>query len=301
MSDDVSTVHDTTERLNEREPEVLSEEQITFADGEVTTRSGVESEDADPDNDAEEEVADKGENETATEDSVESLRAQLEHERNAKRAARRAERRLKQENADLRQGKDAGQEPEPTKPASADAPKLDDYEDPNEWLKASLEFHGSAPKQAETQPTQSPEIAAAIADVKDADDDGMNKYADYKDVVYNDDLKLSVDMIMAIADTDAPEDVAYYLGKNPEEAARIHGLDGRSVLREITKIETRIAANGITVAEPVVAKPALVKKVVATNAPAPMKTIDGSGSPTKSPDSMDQAAYEQWRKSQRRV
>jgi hypothetical protein len=53
---------------------------------------------------------------------------------------------------------------------------------------------------------------------------------------------LSQPMREAIGESDVGDDVAYFLGKNPAEAARIAGLTERQMVRELTKLEGKLTA-----------------------------------------------------------
>lgn len=69
------------------------------------------------------------------------------------------------------------------------------------------------------------------------------KYDDFDAVVQNPTLKVSEAMADAIAESDLGAEIAYYLGKNPAEAARIAGLSTPSQMREIGLIEAKLNAN----------------------------------------------------------
>lgn len=65
---------------------------------------------------------------------------------------------------------------------------------------------------------------------------GADKYPDFDEVVANPDLRVTKDMAAAIVETAAPVDVAYWLGENPKEAARIAALPPVKQVWEIGKI-----------------------------------------------------------------
>lgn len=299
---------DTVEHLINREPEVLSEEPVVFDDGEVLTRSQIESDAevvtddaAKTDDDKEKPSADSVSDDAPVE-TVETLQAALEHERNAKRAARRAERRLKQEVQELRNPKPA----ETDKGGNENKePVFDDFEELGDYMKAwkAWDAKSSAPEANPAAPPVTPELAAAIADMQDVREQGEQKYSDYAAVVYDDNAVLNDVMIMAIADSDAPEDLAYYLAKNKDEATRISTLDDRGALRAITRLEERIKSGSISLtgesksennAEPAKKVDPVTRKT--TGAPAPIKTIEGGGASQKNLEDMSQAEYEAERK-----
>lgn len=72
------------------------------------------------------------------------------------------------------------------------------------------------------------------------------KQADYREVAYDPTVPISATMAECIAESDMGPQVAYYLAKNKDEAARIAGLSERAAAREIGRIEARISAKPIS-------------------------------------------------------
>lgn len=72
---------------------------------------------------------------------------------------------------------------------------------------------------------------------------GQLKYADF-DPVINTGLGpfLTPELGNKLADADAGHDLAYWLGKNPGEAARVSKLTGDALVRALTRIEYQITA-----------------------------------------------------------
>ena len=69
---------------------------------------------------------------------------------------------------------------------------------------------------------------------------GSEKFPDFQEAVFS----LPGDVLherlaMAIFETAAPADVAYYLGKNPQEAARIAKLDPVRMALELGRMESK--------------------------------------------------------------
>lgn len=101
-------------------------------------------------------------------------------------------------------------------------------------------------RQAQEQQTQqmqarqAQEVASRIDALVAA---GNAKYRDF-DSVINAGLGpfLNPSLKEAIADSEAGADVSYWLGKNPGEAARISQLPEKAMVREITKLESRVRA-----------------------------------------------------------
>lgn len=78
-----------------------------------------------------------------------------------------------------------------------------------------------------------------IADLRSA---GASRYADFHTVVTNNtDLPITETMVNTMLAIDAGSDVAYHLGKNPAEAARIAGLPPTSQAREIGQLAKKLS------------------------------------------------------------
>lgn len=75
-------------------------------------------------------------------------------------------------------------------------------------------------------------------------DGAAKKYADFKEVVFeNEDVPVSPAMAEVLMESELGAEMAYYLGKHPDEAKRIHGLSPLAQARELGKIEASIASD----------------------------------------------------------
>lgn len=108
------------------------------------------------------------------------------------------------------------------------------------------------------------------------------KYPDYHAVTTNPNLAISPAMAEVIMDSDLGPDLAYHLGKNPAEAARIAALNPISQVRELGKIEAAIAAPKTTPKPP----------------PEPVRKVGSKAAGTaKDPSKMTMAEYVAYRAS----
>tara|TARA_R110002126_G_scaffold38752_1_gene115472 strand:+ start:952 stop:1737 length:786 start_codon:yes stop_codon:yes gene_type:complete len=108
----------------------------------------------------------------------------------------------------------------------------------------------------------------------DREEDARSKYDDFEQVAYNPKLPISNAMAETIQASDIGPDIAYYLGSNPKEAARIAALKSPILqAKEIGKIEAKMAS------EPILRK--------TTSAPPPIAPISGRGSGAPSYDTTD--------------
>lgn len=125
----------------------------------------------------------------------------------------------------------------------------------------------------------------------DREEEARGKYDDFEQVAYNPKLPISNAMAETIQASEIGPDIAYYLGSNPKEAARIASLNSPILqAKEIGKIEAKIAS------EPVLKK--------TTSAPPPIAPISGrsAGSPsydTTDPRSIKNMSTSEWIEAER--
>jgi hypothetical protein len=110
-----------------------------------------------------------------------------------------------------------------------------------------------------------------------------SKYDDFHDVVG--DLKPGSPVIIAIMQAENGPDIAYYLGKNIQEAQRIAKLDPITAVREIGRLEAKLLAEPVKAKEP-------------SKAPSPIEPVTGSKSTAKSflDDDISQEEFERLRR-----
>ena len=159
-------------------------------------------------------------------------------------------------------------------------PKLENFSDIEEYAKAREDFAKAQAvkelttrQQAEAQKREAEAIARSWQE-KTAKAD--SKYDDFDEVVG--DLQPNTPFTRAIMEADNGEEIAYYLGKNPKEAARIVALNPIAQAREIGKLEAKLLAEPTTPKTP-------------SKAPAPIKPVGGkSGASSEAPSDSDDVA-----------
>ena len=114
---------------------------------------------------------------------------------------------------------------------------------------------------------------------------------DYFDVISNPYLRISQDMVDVIADTDNPAALAYYLGKNPQEAERISAMNLAGVARAIGRIEAELSAPP---------PPRQITPKTVTKAPPPVTTLTGAPAVVKSLEEMSMREYDEQRRKERK-
>lgn len=148
------------------------------------------------------------------------------------------------------------------------APTLAQFDyDPEKYAAAKAEYtKDQALKERDTkQRTESyqRERQNLLAGWEEKVDRADEKYEDFNEVVGQ--LQPGTPFVDAIMEAENAEDVAYFLGKNPKEAARIIQLHPRAQIREIGKLEAKLLA------EP-------VKPKTPSKAPAPIAPLSGAAS-----------------------
>lgn len=119
--------------------------------------------------------------------------------------------------------------------------------------------------------------AAAVSEFQARADEARNRYEDFDLVVSDPTTPITPVMADAIVQSAAGHEVAYYLGRNKQEAARIARLPPLGQAMEIARLESRLAASPRR----------------ATSAPPPPQTLSGSGVPTRSPATA--STYEEYK------
>ena len=153
-------------------------------------------------------------------------------------------------------------------------PKIEDYQTIDDFLDAKLEYRDkqkAKTKEAEAEPDNEYRDRAKTAK-EELTLSGTDKYDDFEEVVFSDGLKITPimrDALFALSSDDSglSADIAYYLGKNPKEAARIAKLEPVRQLTELGKLELKVSG-----------KPEETKKPSA--APAPISPVGGSNTPS---------------------
>ena len=149
-------------------------------------------------------------------------------------------------------------------------PPVDQFESPEAYADALAYQKAEELLAARERQKQQAEIRNAYAD---REEQARDKYEDFEQVAYNPNLPITNVMAETIQASDVGPDVAYYLGTNPKEAARISCLSPFLQAKEIGKIEAKLADSPP------------VKRT--TNAPAPITPVTARTSGTPAYDTTD--------------
>ena len=164
---------------------------------------------------------------------------------------------------------------------------VDQFESPEAYAEALAEQKAQRLIQEREIKAQQAQLLEAYHDREEA---AREKYADFEQVAYNPKLPITEIMAETIRASDAGPDLAYWLGSNPQEAARISRLSPFLQAKEIGKIEAKLSDNPP------------VKK--SSSAPAPISpvTTKSVGSPvvdTTDPRSIKSLSVSEWIEAER--
>lgn len=177
-------------------------------------------------------------------------------------------------------------------------PNRNEYSDPDLYEEAFIEYstqlalHTARQEVAkaqreerEAQARQAQEVALeqARTNYQQRVTKATEKYADFKEVAESPNVQISELMGTVIFQHDRGPEMAYFLGKNPEEAQRIMNLHPAQQLMEMGRVLARLDASD----------PPLVK----SNAPKPIKPLTpGIGNVRKSAEDESMEEYAARRK-----
>ncbi|MCC7122270.1 MAG: hypothetical protein IT493_12000 [Gammaproteobacteria bacterium] len=146
------------------------------------------------------------------------------------------------------------------------APRPEDYSDWPSFVRAQAQHEyrqmraaeqaqamtfQQAQQQAFMQAQQAHEVRVREATLQQVVEAGNGKYADFTQVVSNPQLpslrQVHPAVLDAVTYSDHAGDILYYLGKNAAEAQRIASLNPVSAVREIGRLEAKIAAGTVQI------------------------------------------------------
>lgn len=240
------------------------------------------------------EVQDATTQQDVTADPIEEIKPEVKPERTftqkeldeilQKRLAKESRKieRYSRAEAELRLLKEQMQ-PKPD-PVSQGEPKPENYKDYESYIEALTDYKVDAKlKGIHERTTQERQQQAQLEhEVKLRDNivKAAAKYDDFEEVVTNDNVPITYAMRDAIGESEIGGDIAYHLGTNIHEAARIANLSPIGQVRAILDLEAKLKA----------------PKKVTTSAPEPISPSGNKASVTKSPDQMTDAEFDAWRK-----
>jgi hypothetical protein len=173
-------------------------------------------------------------------------------------------------------------------PEPKEVPPADQFESVDAYAQALAEKKAQELVEQRELERQQTELLESYAEREES---ARDKYEDFEQVVYNPNLRVTTVMAQTIQASDIGPDIAYHLGSNPKEAARIANLPPFLQAKEIGRIEAKLVAN-----------PPAVKQ--ATKAPEPIAPVTSarSNSPkydTTDPRSVSALSTSEWIEAER--
>lgn len=169
--------------------------------------------------------------------------------------------------------------PEPA-PFTVPPPRQEDFETYEQYEEAVFDHRYQKRAQAEraSQEKAAKERAQQQhqSQLDEWIDKGESKYPDFKRVAQDNDLKITPFMAGAMQESDIGHDVAYHLGQNPKEAARIAKLSPLGQVREIGRLEVKLQTP---------------TQRANTNAPTPTSPVGGKEAPSVKLEDMSYEEY----------
>lgn len=185
-------------------------------------------------------------------------------------------------------------QPEPVTPtpaAPAGEPRIDDFDSYDAYVAAltdwKVNMRFKARDEAEATAKAKAAADAAVQAFQQKADAARAKYEDFDDVV-GDAPPITAVMRDALLESEHGADVMYHLGQNPAEITRISQLSPVAQVRELTRLEAKLAPPPAPEAKP---------KAI-TKAPEPIRPVGTSAAPNptfKADMSFDE--YRRWRES----
>lgn len=184
-------------------------------------------------------------------------------------------------------------QPEPARQKSADEPKIDDFDNLDEYVAAKAAYIADQRINATLTEREKRELAktqeveqSKAAETWHAKVSAITaELPDFHDVVESSDVEMTDAMKYAILDSDVGPKLAYYLAMNPDEAESIAKMPPIAVVRAMTRIEDKITAGALT-----------PKKT--TDAPAPITPVGTKAKVEKAPTEMSDKEFAAWRRNQ---
>lgn len=223
---------------------------------------------------------------------------------------RTAERAAETANTKLRAAEEKIKELE-NKVPSTDKPKEEDFDTITEFVEAltdwkvenGLKSQKSIVAKETAEDAKKQSATTAEEELNKVTVKGREKYVDYDDLVFNEDLIITADMLEVITLSDIAEEVLYHLGKNPDIAADISEMSPVKAAREIGKLEMELtatipkpntASDGALIVDGQVVPKAVTNKKL-TKAPEPITPVKTTGITQKDPNTMSPKEYRAWR------
>lgn len=186
----------------------------------------------------------------------------------------------------VRQREEARKEAEYWKEKNAKSPDSDDFESYEDYLAEKVSFNLRR-QQEEDYKRKDAQYQEQIAAERESEflervSKAKEVYEDFDAVVGNPKLPITEQMAEVIKEHESGPDIAYYLGKHPEEAARISNDSPYMAAVKMGELVAKLS----------------MQKPQVTKTPDPVEPIDGKNSPTVNTSNMTTEEWMSWRRKQ---
>lgn len=231
------------------------------------------------------------ETETASEQQPEKTFTQAELDEIVQKRISKLERKMERQRIEAETRAKVTQELQARPEPAQEKPTVDKFATYDEYLEAIADWKAEQKfleiqqreKNKETEAKQKSESQRVTERQTELIEAGERKYDDFEDVVKSDKNEYSRAAYLAILESDKPEEIVYYLAKNPDEAAKLAQLPAYAQAKEIGKLEDKLSAK---------------KPVKTSNAPKPIDPIGSGSAHSKTVEAMNMDEYLQYRKKQ---
>ena len=170
-------------------------------------------------------------------------------------------------------------------------PKVEDFETEADFYEALTDWKIEQKLNIDKEKTgreseekkEKDKFAANLDAMEGKIEKGNEKYEDFSEIVLDENLKITEQMIEVVNSSEIAEDILYYLGKNPDISADIAKMNPVLATREILRIEAKITA------------PPLRKKT--TNAPEPITPVKTNEIVEKTVQNRTLQEWKEWARS----
>lgn len=189
---------------------------------------------------------------------------------------------LETENQQLKEqlsGKKSQSMPDQKDDATTRKPTRDDFESYDEYVDALTDWKVDQKLKPQQQPDQrkppaveiTPEERALADTVKDVVAEGVDKYPDFAEKIFDPKAVMTQTMAETVFDSDNAVDMAYYFATHHDEAVKIARMEPKAQIRAIGRLEAQLESGAVSNA------PARKEtKKQTTQAPEPIEP-EGSG------------------------
>lgn len=186
-------------------------------------------------------------------------------------------------------GREEPPRPKETPPDIGPVPRKEDFDDYDKYMEAVVDYRTQTKiaqwKKSEEEKGQQTEFQKKIEGLYDKLNRGYEKYPDFEEIARDPSVPITPVVRDILAESETPEDIAYYLGKNRTEAIRLSRMTPFAAAKEIGRIEMEIKKNQPT------------NEVNVTKSPPPIKPLGSGETTAKDPEKMTQKEYEDWARS----